>query len=207
MTNILLHPTYLPSIASFVAIVKSNKTTFEVCDNYQKQTYRNRAFIYDANGKLSLTIPVVYSQNNRQLYRDILISSDENWQDLHWKSIKSAYSNSPFFEFYEHDFQSLYNLNCKFLIEFNFKCLEVIYDSLELPFEFDTSLCFEKELSGIIDYRHLAENRKEKPQNLTTYIQVFDDKHGFIPNLSIIDLIFNEGPAAMLYLESQNLAF
>jgi hypothetical protein len=73
-----------------VAIAKADKVVFEGCDNYQKQTYRNRMFMYDSNGKLPLTVPVVYSQKNRQLYKDIQISDDENWQDVHWKSIQSA---------------------------------------------------------------------------------------------------------------------
>ena len=203
--NILLHPTYLPSIASFVAIAKADTVTFEVCDNYQKQTYRNRAYIYDANGKLPLTVPVVYSQKNRQLYRDILISEDEAWQELHWKSIQSAYSSSPFFEFYEDDLKPLFTTKHTHLLDFNFKCLEVIYDCLQLPFDYKTTTVFEKEPKGSIDYRLLADNRKETPQEFKSYVQVFDDKHGFMPNLSILDLICNEGPNAMLYLEAQHL--
>lgn len=162
-------------------------------------------FIYDANGKLPLTIPVVYSQKNRQLYKDILIATDENWQELHWKSIQSAYSSSPFFEFYEHDFLPLFTEKFENLMAFNFKCLEVIYECLELPFQFETTSIFEKHPENLIDYRPLVDNRKEKTQEFASYVQVFDDKHGFIPNLSIIDLICNEGPNAMLYLEAQNV--
>lgn len=200
-----MHPSYFPSIATFVAIAKSDQVVFELCDNYQKQTYRNRMFIYDANGKLPLTIPVVYSQKNRQLYKDILIATDENWQELHWKSIQSAYSSSPFFEFYEHDFLPLFTEKFENLMAFNFKCLEVIYECLELPFQFETTSIFEKHPENLIDYRPLVDNRKEKTQEFASYVQVFDDKHGFIPNLSIIDLICNEGPNAMLYLEAQNV--
>ncbi|MCK7591778.1 WbqC family protein [Subsaxibacter sp. CAU 1640] len=205
MYRVLVHPTYFPSIATFVAIVNAKNVTFEVCDNYQKQTYRNRMFIYDANGKLPLTIPVVYSQKNRQLYKDIVISNDENWQDLHWKSIQSAYSSSPFFEFYEYDFLPLFTEKYKYLLDFNFKCLETIYDSLELPIEFETTKSFEKKPQNFQDYRYLADNRKEIVQDFKPYVQVFDDKHGFIPNLSILDLICNEGPNATLYLEAQSL--
>lgn len=205
--NILLHPTYLPSIATFVAIAKADTLTFEVFDNYQKQTYRNRMYIYDANGKLPLTIPVIYTQKNRQLYQDILIANDENWQELHWKSIQSAYCSSPFFEFYEHDFQSLFTEKFHNLLDFNFKCLEAIYGCLELPFEFKLSKVFEKQTENSIDYRFLTDNRREKVQNFKPYVQVFDDKHGFIPNLSILDLICNEGPNAILYLERQKIDF
>jgi len=203
--NILLYPTYFPSIASFVAIAQAQEVTFEVCGNYQKQTYRNRMHIYGANGKMSLTVPIVYSQKNRQLYKDILIFEDENWQDLHWKSIQSAYSGSPFFEFYQDDLAPLFTETYKYLLDFNFKCLEIVYDCLELPFEFHTTKVFSPSVSDILDLRHLVNNRKEKVQQFKPYVQVFDDKHGFIPNLSILDLIFNEGPNALLYLEGQQL--
>ena len=203
--NIILHPTYFPSIASFVSIAKAINLTFEVCDNYQKQTYRNRMFIYGANGKIPLTVPVIYSQKNRQLYKDINISEDTNWQDLHWKSIQSAYSSSPFFEFYQDDFQPLFCKKYQYLLDFNFKCLEIVYDSLELPFEFETTKVYQPTITDLLDYRFLVENRKELKQPFKPYVQVFDNKHGFIPNLSILDLIFNEGPNAMIYLESQQL--
>ena len=203
--NIILHPTYFPSIASFVSIAKADNLTFEVCDNYQKQTYRNRMFIYGANGKIPLTVPIIYSQKNRQLYKDIKISEDTNWQDLHWKSIQSAYSSSPFFEFYQDDFQPLFCKKYQYLLDFNFSCLEIVYDSLELPFEFETTKLYQPNITDLLDYRFLVENRKEQEQPFKPYVQVFDDKHGFIPNLSILDLIFNEGPNAMMYLESQQL--
>src|SRR5690606_34801741 len=116
---------------------------------------------------------------------DILISNDEHWQDLHWKSIQSAYSSSPFFEFYEHDFFPLFHTEFENLMDFNFKCLEVIYDCLELPFHYQTSETFEKNPQNIMDYRLLADNRKERVQEFKSYVQVFDDKHGFLSNLSI----------------------
>ncbi|RKE92305.1 WbqC family protein [Ichthyenterobacterium magnum] len=203
--NVLLHPTYCPSIASFVAIANAKVVTYEGCDNYQKQTYRNRTYIYGANGKLLLNIPVVHSQKNRQLYKDIIIANETNWQDLHWKSIQSAYSGSPFFEFYEDDFRPLFKTPFTHLFDFNIKCLEVIYDCLELPFKFKMSEGFEKTKKDQTDYRILVNSKKEQPQNLKKYVQVFDDKHGFIPNLSIIDLIFNEGPNALMYLEAHQL--
>lgn len=205
LATIILHPTYFSSIASFVAIAKAENVIFEVSDNYQKQTYRNRMYIYGANGKLPLTIPVVYSQKNRQLYRDIVISEDSNWQELHWRSIQSAYSSSPFFEFYQHDFEPLFTQNHKFLLDFNFKCLEVAYDCLELSFQYQTSVSYEKVIDGCLDLRFLTDSRKEKDQSFDPYVQVFDDKHGFLPNLSILDLICNEGPNALMYLEKQQM--
>lgn len=203
--DILLHPSYFPSIAQCVAMVQANKVSFEVCDNYQKQTYRNRMTIYGAQGKIPLTVPVVYSQKNRQLYQDIIISNDENWQDLHWKSIQSAYSSSPFFEFYEHDLVHLFNEETTHLMDFNFRCLDAVLECLQLELHFDKSTEFELNPSSKTDYRYLINHRKETEQPLKPYVQVFDDKYGFIPNLSILDLIFNEGPNALLYLEKQQL--
>lgn len=201
----LLHPTYFPSIAQCVVMAKANHVVFEVCDNYQKQTYRNRMSLYGAQGKITLTLPVAYSQNNRQRYADILISNEDNWQDQHWKSIQSAYSSSPFFEFYEHDLLPLFNSKATHLMEFNFKCLEAVMECLQHDLSYTQTKAFESQPTALTDYRFLVNQRKETPQALAPYVQVFDDKHGFIPNLSILDLIFNEGPNALLYLENQTL--
>ncbi|MBJ7879296.1 WbqC family protein [Gelidibacter salicanalis] len=203
--DILLHPTYFPSIAQCVAMVQAQKVSFEVCDNYQKQTYRNRMNIYGAQGKMPLTVPVIYSQKNRQRYKDIRISNNENWQDLHWKSIQSAYSSSPFFEFYEHDLIHLFQEEATHLMAFNFKCLEVLLECLQHDLKYDNTTEFELNPQDKTDYRYLVDHRKETEQILKPYVQVFDDKHGFTPNLSVLDLIFNEGPNALLYLEQQHL--
>lgn len=203
--DILLHPTYFPSIAQCVALIQAKKVTFEVCDNYQKQTYRNRMNITGAQGQMALTVPVVYSQKNRQPYKDIIISNDEKWQDLHWKSIQSAYSSSPFFEFYEHDVMPVFDNEATHLMDFNFRCLEVVLECLQQDLNFGTTTEFDLNPQHTSDYRYLVNHRKESDQAFKPYVQVFDDKHGFIPNLSILDLIFNEGPNALLYLEKQQL--
>lgn len=202
----LLHPTYFPSIANFVAMLKADTVTFEVHDNYQKQTYRNRAFIYAANGKLLLNIPVHHTQHNRQLYKDIKIAYTTNWQSLHWKSIQSAYYSSPFFEFYADELQPLFETQDPFLMDYNLKCFEVILECLQLKLDIKTSTTFEKNPETKTDVRTLVNHRKETVQNFEPYKQVFDDKHGFISNLSILDLLFNEGPMAVNYLKAQQLS-
>lgn len=203
--KVLLHPTYFPSIAHFVAMIKAESLVFEISDNYQKQTYRNRTTIYGANGSLNLNVPVHYSQKNRQLYKDVSISNIENWQDLHLKSLESAYSASPFFEFYIDDLKPLFKTEAHTIMDFNFKCTEAIFDCLQLPFKYETTQVFEIEPTETLDARPLANSRKEIKQNFKSYAQVFDDKHGFLQNLSILDLLFNEGPSAIIYLESQKL--
>ena len=186
-------------------MIHSEKLLFEVHDNYQKQTYRNRANIYGANGKLALTIPTIYSQKNRQLYRDIKIFNDEKWQALHWKSLQSAYRASPFFEFYEDDLATLFHTKQTFLLDFNFKCLEVIFGCLQLEFQYMKTTSYESKPSNYLDFRYLVNARKEKEYKLESYTQVFSNKHGYINNLSILDLLFNEGTNTVPYLQSQKI--
>lgn len=204
--HILIHPTYFPSIATFVAIVKAETVTFEMMDNFQKQTYRNRSYIYAANGKLQLSIPVIYSQKNRQQYKDVIIANDYNWQDIHWKSLESAYRTSPFFEFYADELEPLFKTPFENILAFNLKCFEVICECLQLDLEYSKTDTYEKEPENIEDYRHLVNAKKEPSYNFNNYTQVFSEKHGFISNLSILDLLFNEGTNALSYLESQQLS-
>jgi hypothetical protein len=203
--NVLLHPTYFANVAHFVALLKADVLTFEVQDNYQKQTYRNRTNIYGAQGKLGLTVPVNYSQKNRQLYRDVKIAYDSNWQVVHWKSLESAYKMSPYFEFYQDDLKPLFDLKEQFLLDFNLQCFKAVCACLELDIDYKITTSYEKTLDNIDDYRPLIAAKKETAFNFDRYIQVFTQKHGFISNLSILDLLFNEGPNTLNYLESQTL--
>jgi hypothetical protein len=203
--NVLLHPTYLPSIAHFIAIANATEVIFESQGSFQKQTYRNRAYIYGANGKLTLNIPVKHTQKNRQDYKDVKIANHEKWQDQHWKSIQSAYRTSPFFEFYEDDFRPLFNSGKDNLFEFNMECIEVICNCIDLEIEYNFTSSFDKDPINIKDLRHLVEAKKEAPLLIGNYFQVFSEKHGFLPNLSIIDLLFNEGPNTLNYLQSNTL--
>lgn len=203
--NIIIHPTYFPNIAHFVAMVKAKGVMFEVDDNFLKQTYRNRTYIYGANGKLALNIPVIHSQKNRQKYRDVKIFNEEKWQNLHWKSLLSAYRTSPFFEYYEDELQPLFNTKADYILDYNFKCLEVICSCLQLELNTSKSNTYQKTVEDKTDLRYLVNAKKEPFQHFDTYTQVFSNKYGFIPNLSILDLLFNEGPNALNYLESQTI--
>lgn len=201
--NIIIHPTYFPNIAHFVALVKAKNVAFEVDDNFLKQTYRNRAYIYGANGKLAINVPVVHTQNNRQKYRDVKIFNDTKWQDLHWKSFLSAYRTSPFFEYYEDDLYPLFKEKADYILEFNIKCFDVICDCLQLDLNISKTESYIKTIEDKTDFRPLVNAKKEKIEQFDSYTQVFSNKHGFINNLSILDLLFNEGPNALNYLESQ----
>ena len=204
--NVLIHPTYFPNIAHFVVLSNAKEVVFEVDDNFLKQTYRNRCYIYGANGKLALNIPVIHTQKNRQKYQDVKVFNETKWQNLHWKSILSAYSTSPFFEYYKDELLPLFNLKTNYILDFNLKCFEVICDCLQLDLQISKSEIYQKKPENTIDLRHLVNARKEQSQSFVPYTQVFSNKHGFIPNLSILDLLFNEGPNALNYLESQNIS-
>lgn len=201
--NVLIHPTYFPNIAHAVAMIQAEELTFEMDDNYQKQTYRNRTYIYGANGKLQLSIPIIHTQKERQKYRDIKIYNAENWQDIHWKSLETAYRTSPFFEFYEDELHPLFTDKIEYLLDFNLKCIDAVLDCLQWEVKISKTEIYHKTVENKIDYRYLANARKECSYNFDIYTQVFHSKHGFIPNLSILDVLFNEGPNTSSYLKNQ----
>lgn len=200
----LINPTYFPNISHFIAMIEADKVYLEVYGNYQKQTFRNRAEIYAANGKLALSVPVSYTQKNRQLFKDVKISYDENWQQHHLMSLMSAYSMSPFFEFYIDDLMPLFKIQFKFLLDLNLKCLEILETALQVDIAKSVTTKFERDPKDIIDYRYLSQ-KKNTSTTHAPYTQVFSEKHGFRADLSILDLLFNEGPNSELYLLNQKL--
>ncbi len=201
----IIHPTYFANIAHYVAMVNAKDITFEVCDNYQKQTYRNRCDIYGANGKLALTVPVSYTQKQRQHYKDVRIYNAEKWQLQHLKSLQSAYRTSPFYEYYEDDLMPLFQKAYTFLLDFNFECFKVLTECLQTDLEYSTSNSYIKTHETLKDLRGLVNVKNQHVTAFDNYTQVFSNKHGFINNLSILDLLFNEGPNALNYLQSQHL--
>lgn len=210
MEPVLLHPSYFGPISQWVAFVKAEKVIFENDDNYQKQTYRNRMYIYDANGRLSLNIPIKHSSalglrtKGRQKYRDIQIENSFKWQTRHWRAFKASYQTSPFFEFYEDELYPLYEKDFKFLMDFNYKCMEFVAEALQIDLEFEKTSEYILKPSHQKDLRKLV-NAKNNTFTNAPYTQVFESKAGFLPDLCILDLLFNEGNAALAYLESQKL--
>ena len=192
--DILIHPNYFPNIHQFTQIIKADIILFEASDNYQKQTFRNRTYIYGANGKLGLFVPVIHTHNNRELFKDVKISYDSNWMDLHLKSLQSGYRSSPYFEYFEDNFIKLYSEKEKFLVDFNIKCIKLISNLLDLNLNYKISNEYIEKTNDIIDLRGLSNARKEKKIDTPKYIQVFESKHGYLNNLSIVDLVFSEGP-------------
>jgi hypothetical protein len=204
--NTLLHPTYFPSISHFAAMAQSESITFEIEDNFQKQTNRNRTYIYSPNGIQLLNIPVKHSKESHQKTKDIKIETDLDWQKQHFKSLEAAYRSSPFFEFFEDDLRPIFEKKYTFLLDLNFESLAVLTKCLRMKLEFDTTTEYfhEVDTNAIKDFRFLVDGKKDT-SSFENYTQVFDDKYGFINNLSILDLLFNEGKYAMDYLKQQKI--
>jgi hypothetical protein len=202
----LLHPSYFPSISHFVAIAQSDKVTFEIEDNFQKQTNRNRTYIYSPNGIQLLNIPITHSKLYHQKTKDIKIEPEFDWQKQHFKSLEAAYRSSPFFEFFEDDLAPIFQKKHIFLMDLNLEAFEIVCKCLRMKIEFDktTEYFHEIDNSQIKDFRYLVNGKKDSSV-FETYTQVFDDKHGFVNNLSVLDLLFNEGKYAMDYLKNQVL--
>ncbi len=197
---------YFGSIAQYVAIAQSDSVIFENEDNYQKQTYRNRTYIYGANGKLLLSIPIKHSKKGiKQLYRDVQIENEFPWQQLHWKSLQTAYRTSPFFEYYEDEFVHLFRKKRTFLLDFNYECMQILHDCMQIDMTVNKTNEYIRTPENMTDLRSLVDAKKEIEHDLEPYIQVFEDKYGFLPNISILDLLFNEGTNALTYLENQKI--
>ncbi|WP_341221826.1 WbqC family protein [Polaribacter atrinae] len=198
----LFVPTYFGPISQYTEIVKSDTVTFEMEDNFQKQSYRNRCYIYNSNGKQLLNIPAKDKNkgtSQRKKTKDLLVDNDALWQDHHLKSLQTAYRTSPFYEFYEDDLLKIFNKKYTFLQDVNIDTHLFIMDALQVSLQYTKT---EEYLVTTTeqDFRELVDVKNQPKKTTDTYIQMFDDKHGFIPNLSFLDLLFMEGPNAISYL-------
>lgn len=200
----LFLPTYFSPISQYIAIANSSEVLFETEDNFQKQTYRNRCYIYSSNGKQLLNIPTKHSTtSSKKKTKDTLVDNSVSWQSQHLKSIQIAYRNSPFFEFYEDDLIPIFSKEYKYLLDLNIDTFLCITDALQLEQEYKKTKEFV--VSTEDDYRFLANAKQGHNCHYNSYIQMFDDKFGFIKNLSILDLLFMEGPNAISFLENNPL--
>ncbi len=205
--NVLLSTTYFPPIEYFVEIISHDKAIIDIHETYPKQTWRNRCNIFSANGNISLTIPVEKPFGNQTKTMQIKISKHAAWQKNHWRSIESAYRNSPYFLYYMDLVEHLImESDSDFLYKKNDKILKSILNETGIKTEIEFTHDFVVDNSEYADYRFSispkAKDKKGKKEIVfETYYQVFADKYGFLPNLSILDLLFNLGPESIQYLE------
>ncbi|MCC2590753.1 WbqC family protein [Chryseobacterium sp. MFBS3-17] len=197
--KVLLPVFYLPPVSWMsVFLNEENEVTLEQHEHFPKQTYRNRAHIYGANGRLPLFIPIRH--NGQRAMKDIEVSTAENWKGLHWKSIKTAYQSSPYFEFYEDRLKEIFTFESDSLLDLNLHSIDVFQKILKTEKAYVLNAGYAKVPDGK-DYRDMFSAKKDSPFQLEEYYQTFSDKLGFQKDLSILDLICNKGPETLTYLK------
>lgn len=202
----VLHPVYFPNIAT-MAVLVSNEVIWEVHDNYQKQTFRNRCHICTDQGKHMLNLPIHHVGGNqgRQKYKDVRLDNVSKWQRQHWRTLQTAYRTSPFFEFYEDDLAPLFEKPIKYLLDLNIKTIDFLCDSLSIENSITQTSMYQLKLESDKDARYLVNAKQKISIEQEAYNQVFGERHGFIENTSTLDLLFNEGPNALSYLKQVNI--
>lgn len=209
--NIYLSSAYLAPIEYYAKFLVADRIFVEQHDNYAKQTYRNRCTIAAANGPLPLSIPVEHASGAKTAMKDIRIAEHGNWRHLHWNAIVSAYSSSAFFEYYQDDFYPFYHRKFEFLLDFNEGLQQLVLDLLNIDhptisYTDEYKQSFDKGELDLREVIHPKKNWRESDPNFISvpYYQVFDQKFGFQPNLSIVDLLFNMGNESLLVLMQSN---
>ena len=203
--KVLLSSAYLGPIQYYSKLLQYRDIGMELNEHYLKQSYRNRCRILTSNGVQSLSIPVAEGSNSKKKTSEVVISYDHPWQKLHWRAILSAYNNAPFFEYYADSLAPFYHeKNWKFLIDFNIEIQRVVLNELNLKCDFQVTETFipPSGIQAADDFRYIIDPKSIRQKADThfspiVYMQVFQEKFGFTPNLSIVDLLFNEGPMAV----------
>ncbi len=201
-SHLILPAFYLPPIPYFSAVQASTlPMLLEQHEHYPKQTYRTRASIYSANGKLDLIVPVQKGSNGHTKMKDVRISYEADWQRLHWMSLQTAYRSSAYFEYYEDDFAHFYKKRHEWLFEYNAAQLALLLRLLKIDREVLYTDDYHKHYAEQVDFRNSIHPKRPNPSGThKPYYQVFESKHGFIANLSVVDLLFNQGPLSKMYL-------
>ncbi|MBR6998314.1 MAG: WbqC family protein [Prevotella sp.] len=199
---VLLSTTYFGPVQWYQKLYRHGEAMIEVCESFQKQTYRNRCLIATAQGVQALTVPVEGSKANR-LVADLRISDHGNWRHQHWQAITSAYGDSPFLEYYEDDLRPFFfEHQWERLVDFNDAIVRRMCELLDIHPVLKNTTEFER-VVGFADYREAISPKHPLPDSefvSRPYYQVFSQRHGFLPNLSILDLLLNMGPEAIFFL-------
>ena len=208
MESVLIHPLYLAPVPLYVHLYAADRLVIDDVSPFVKQTYRSRAAIASESGAQQLTIPVVHD-GGRVAMRDVRISEHGNWRHQHWNAIVSAYRKSPFFEYYADDFAHFYEEKDGFLMDFNLRLHGVVSELLGLERGVEFLSARDVDAAAVSDLRNIAEPKvlaSMQGVGELPYYQVFAQRNGFIPSLSIVDLLFNTGPEGLLLLRDSAVA-
>lgn len=200
MTTAILQTTYFGPVQWYQKLHRYDRCLIEQYDSYQKQTYRNRCIIATANGVQALTVPVEHSAD-KTLVKDLRISDHNQWRRVHWNALQSAYSESPFFEYYADDIRPFFEKRYTFLVDFNEAIRQTVCQLIDICPNVEYTTEYVQEHPH--DYRNTIHAKHPQPDNdfkPRPYWQVFQHRHGFLPNLSILDLLFCIGPESIFYL-------
>ena len=197
---------YFPPLSFFSTLYKETYVDLDIYEIYRKMSFRNRCLIAGAQGIIHLSVPLLDGRNQQLPMNEVLISDTEKWQSRHFKSIRSAYNRSPFFEYYVDDLYEIYKTPYRRLVEWNLLCLNWVKEKLEWPTEFRfTEEAVSYGAVGVDDRRNNVRPKNYSHWNPVKYRQVFEERTGFFPNLSILDLLFNTGKRAGELLYNSNL--
>jgi len=199
--GVVLPMFYLPPVAYFAELNK-HKTDILIDkeEHFIKQTYRNRAHIYSPDGILALTVPVVKGAKVHTKAKDVKISYDFNWQRMHWMGLQNCYRRSAYFEFYEDSFAPFYHMRYDNLFDYNLEQLKLIIKLLKIKAEFKFTEDYELNYPERIDLRLSLDPKKNTQIDQKPYFQLFEERHGFLNNLSMGELLLNRGRQAINYL-------
>ena len=201
--KLIIELQYFPPVILYRNLYKFSHIEFEQYEFYNKMSFRNRCIIAGANGKISLSIPLENGREQKRLAKDVRISNIHSWQKNHWKTIESCYNKSPWFEYYKYDLHALYIKPFSYLLDWNLACFNWSIDKLKIPVHHSLSSGFMKQpVEGLADWRNKILPRNYEGFKPLKYSQVFEEKTGFLPNISILDLLFCEGKNAKNLLES-----
>ena len=204
--KVLLSTTYFGPVQWFQKLHRAEHVMIEQWESFQKQTYRNRCLIATTQGVQALTVPVEKPVGNGTAYiKDLRISDHGNWRHLHWNALQSAYGESPFFEYYQDDIRPFFEERWTYLVDFNEAIRQKMCELIDIlpDVTYSNTYIADAQTAGIADFRaaihpkHPAQDDDFKPK---PYYQVYQTKHGFLKNLSILDLLFNVGPESVFYL-------
>lgn len=208
--TVLLSSAYLPPVSYFSKLYAYEKVCVERFDHYMKQSYRNRCVIASAAGPLSLTIPTEKSEDPKCLMKDVRISDHGNWRHVHWNAFVAAYKQSPFFDYYADEFHEFFEKRYSFLFDFNSELCNWLCEQLDVHPVVAWSDDFIVDTAGMDDFREQIHPKKRLQTDdasfkAVPYYQVFQEKQGFQPDLSVADLLFNMGPEGLLVLRDSIL--